>query len=195
MVLVALITCGCKPGLSHGPAGEVGKTPVPTAAETPANHNPQPANRAPAPPWQEGVVDPASGQLVAFWVLRDEGPEPALINEDYGMFLLWGKDRHLFCLFDNPRRRHLVTHDFELFLEELGKLPAGIPIFAIDTCTVSRWWGMPAPQKKQVYDVLRKGNRTISERPHTVCYCESRGLRYLADPRAADPNTPAAPAP
>ena len=136
-----------------------------------------------------GNVDANSGNLIAYWLKHDRSGKPGidtpvLVTEPYAVLVVWcEKERH-FYVYDNVAKRTFGTADFDAFLAELARLPTGVAVQQLDTCTVSRSHDMPREQRERLMQTLAAGGRiwaidAASGTDRTCeCYCESSGFRY-----------------
>jgi hypothetical protein len=128
----------------------------------------------PSPSWREAAVDP-DGNVIAFWAKRHPGDDPAVLEKDYGMLVVWNEQDRRFYLFDNVRKRCFGTRDFEAFLREMGRLPRGASRERFDTCCVPLAWKMPHEAWERAENAFYECS---SQSPSLVCICESSGLRF-----------------
>jgi len=98
-------------------------------------------------------VDPDSGNLIAWWMVRDHGPtpgelEPVLVTHPYAVFIQWPNEewtlhahaanKRIFMLYDNVAKKSYQTRNVAAFLDLVSKLPRDSTIARFDTCTVTR---------------------------------------------------------
>jgi hypothetical protein len=113
----------------------------------------------------------------------------AHLRADYGCLIDWpGQGTPAFYVFDRQARRRFKTDDWDEFLSELAKLPAGIAIDRVEKCTAGFAWGMPDEKRgefKRVLDArsIRLMGPDDPWRTPTICTCESLNYRVLADAR------------
>ena len=135
-------------------------------------------------------VDPATRNLIAWWMTRREGKPkgelvPVLVTHPYGIFIQWPReefypdsaDKRVFIFYDNIAKTSYQTRSFNAFLDVVAKQPRDITLLQFDTCTEGRDH-MPKEQRVRLEKVLAAGNRTWAIDPATdtriarVCYCE-----------------------
>ena len=138
-------------------------------------------------------VDPETGNLIAFWMVRSEGQPtnervPVLVTHPYALFIQWPSEEYdpdsanqrLFVFYDNVAKKSYLTRDFDVFLDVVSKQPRDITLRQFETCTISRDY-MPEAQRGKLEKVLKAGNRTWAVIPERgtnsflVCYCEFLG--------------------
>lgn len=143
--------------------------------------------------WQPAAIDPKSGQVIALWTQYREREDSTVLTLDYGMFVLWNEHERGFYLFNARTKRYYGTTDFDSFLTALGRLPKGITLEWINTCTAGSCWNMPETERNRLNQALAAGDLR-TDRPYTSCTCESVGLKYLPIQAAAPTNAPVGPA-
>ncbi len=137
-----------------------------------------------SPPAAPAAVDPASGNLVAFWLQYPDKEEPVLVTEPRAVLMVWRGGDKKFYLFDNTAKAVFKTTNFDAFLRQLDELPHGVRIQLFGTCTAPLTYDMPPEKWQQLMQTLEKGKRGWATskvnglKREIICYCETRGLRF-----------------
>ncbi|MCX5659404.1 MAG: hypothetical protein NTW19_06725 [Planctomycetota bacterium] len=131
---------------------------------------------------------------------REGGQQPDFfcLEAKYGYIVDWkGPDGHAFYLFDRPRQKRFMTHDWTRFLEEVRRLPDGIEIQPVNKCGAPFEYGMPEKQLAVLDQALKakKIRRVSADDPDkmTACFCELKAYRVLHDADAPTPPQPVTP--
>src|SRR5262245_11780204 len=142
---------------------------------------PYPSDRPLPQDWRPAPRD-ASGNLVPFYIRGDQLNRKTTVSGEYAMLVLWNDFERAFYLFDIRNGTYFGTGDFERFLRNLEAMPCEGMMTWLDTCTVSRAWGMPADAWERLHTLMTKKESLGMKRPEEpwiACYCESRGLSFL----------------
>ncbi len=129
---------------------------------------------------ETGNVDPASGNLIAFWMEDPDGNvEPFLVTEPYGALMVWLDGKKRFFVYENETLQTFRTTDFDQFLAKLGELPRDVAVQTFAFCTVPRTYDMPEAARLKLRETMRSRGLTWThageEDGHRfiICYCES----------------------
>ncbi len=115
-------------------------------------------------------------------VLCRVGDTPVMASRPYSAVIVWTPAERWFRLCDRLRGIAVETEDFDRFLQTIADLPAHVEIERIDTCTVSRMWGMPDDARRRLDEAMARGQHrwAISGADGLctmICTCETSGLR------------------
>lgn len=100
-------------------------------------------------------------------------PEAHTVGRDnsYGMLIIWTENERTFFIYDNLKKKFFETADLDAVLRELDTLPRDITIHRITKCQAGFSPEMPEKARKQIMEILNKGNRE-TESPFICCTCE-----------------------
>jgi hypothetical protein len=127
--------------------------------------------------WKAAPLD-EGGRATTLTVRYEDREEAVPANGDFSVLLVWTQGEQAFYLFDTEAKTMMATRDFDGILRALDDLPRASDVVWIDTCCVSRMWGMPDPARGRLADtrarMMERG--IVWAEPVLVCICESRGV-------------------
>jgi len=147
------------------------------------------------PTTQAGTLDPKTGNLIAYWMLREPGraegavqfsKTPLVFSGDYGILIIgpWaeGKRPPRFYLYDNKAKTIYATTDVQAFLRRVDELPAKAKVYRLDKCTVPFDYSLSAQVRIMLGVAMDRGQRTWAgddeARKFSPCTCETSSLLF-----------------
>ena len=144
---------------------------------------------------ESGTLDAKTGNLIAYWLLREPGTEgaaglpkeePLIFSGDYGILMIGpsaeGDRSARFYLYDNKAKIIYATVSLNAFLEQVGRLPAKAKVFQLEKCTVPFDYEMPKLWLELLAGIMDQGQRTGADQDETnqfsPCTCTTSGLKF-----------------